>query len=90
MSLVLAGTGAPWADGQPQDPSHGTNLPEVFPVALDLLQNSRGAQFPASDLAHHCHCSVNRKGKKKKKIDVEERFYLFDKEAEEEGYLELP
>lgn len=66
MSLVLAGTGAPWADGQPQDPSHGTNLPEVFPVALDLLQNSRGAQFPASDLANHCHCSVNRKGKKKK------------------------
>lgn len=68
MSLVLAGTGAPWADGQPQDPSHGTNLPEVFPVALDLLQNSRGAQFPASDLAHHCHCSVNRKGKKKKRL----------------------
>lgn len=28
--------------------------------------------------------------KKKKRIDLEERFYLFNKEAEEEGYLELP
>lgn len=90
-TFLVHGTWAPWPEGQPQDFSQ-----EVFLVALEPLQNSKRAQLPASDLAHHFYCSVNRKEKRKKtkptkpKIDLEERFDLFNKETEEEGYLELP
>lgn len=61
-----------------------------FLVALDLLQNpsSKGAQFPTSALAHQFCCSVSRKGKER--IDLEDKFYLFNKETEEVGYFELP
>lgn len=93
MSLVLAGAGswAPWPDGQPQDFSHASNLPEVFLVALDLLQNSRLQRSPVPSL-RPCPSFLlfSEQERKKKRIDLEERFHLFNKEAEEEGYLELP